>query len=117
MSDIWIKASTTGTTRWKKAIAIHIKRLSATWSAAKVIWIKNTSVGWLRVWPTSGVFAITDPYITTTASGSTPIYYDGVPIRIGTTYYGRNGTWYANVFTISSFTYTWPYYSDPANQP
>ena len=117
MSDIWIKASTTGTTRWKKAIAIHIKRLSATWSAAKVIWIKNTSVGWLRVWPTSGVFAITDPYITTTASGSTPIYYDGVPIRIGTTYYGRNGTWDANGFTISSFTYTWPYYSDPANQP
>ena len=110
MSDIWIKASTTGTTRWKKATAIHIKRLSATWSAAKNIWIKTGTSAWLRVWPLSGVFSTSDPYITTTASGTTPIYFDGSPIRIGTTYYGRNGTWDANGWTISSYTYAWPYW-------
>jgi hypothetical protein len=117
MSDIWIKTTNTGSTRWRKALSIKIKRFSSTWVAAKVIWIKNASSGWLRVWPTSGVFAETDPYITTTSSGSTPLYGTDNVIRIGTTYYGRNGTWNANGFTISSYTYTWPYYSDAANQP
>jgi hypothetical protein len=122
MSDIWIKTSNTATTKWRKAVNIYIKRFSSTWAAAKVIWIKNTSAGWLRVWPTSGVFAITDPYITTTSSGSTPLYGNltvgtNDVIRIGTTYYGRNGTWDPNGFSISSYTYTWPYYSDLENQP
>ena len=119
MSDIWIKTSNTGTTRWRKATSIHIKRFSGAttkWFAAKVVWIKNTSQGWLRVWPTSGVFPITNPYITTTASGSTPLYGNNTVgandvIRIGTTYYGRNGTWDANGFSISSYNYLWPYYS------
>lgn len=119
MSDIWIKTSNTGTTRWRKATAIHIKRFSGAttkWFAAKVIWIKNTSQGWLRVWPTSGVYPITDPYITTTSSGSTPLYGNQTVgtndvIRIGTTYYGRNGTWDPNGFSISSYSYSWPYYS------
>jgi hypothetical protein len=120
MSDIWIKTSSTGTVKWRKALKIHIKRFTTgttKWFPAKVIWIKNTSTGWLRVWPTSGVFAITDPYITTTSSGSTPLNaVDNIPIRIGTTYYGRNGTWDPNGFTISSYTYTWQYYSEAANQ-
>jgi uncharacterized repeat protein (TIGR02543 family) len=120
MSDIWIKTSSTATTKWRKAINIHIKRFATgttKWYAAKVIWIKNTSTSWLRVWPTSGVFALTDPYITTTSSGSTPLYaVDNTPIRIGTTYYGRNGTWDPNGFSISSYTYTWQYFSDAANQ-
>ena len=116
MSDIWIKTSNTATTKWRKALSIKIKRFSSTWVAAKVIWIKNTSQGWLRVWPTSGVFPITDPYITTTSSGSTPLYGNltvgtNDVIRIGTTYYGRNGTWDPNGFTISSYSYSWPYYS------
>jgi trimeric autotransporter adhesin len=118
MSDIWIKKSNTNP-KWAKATAIHIKRFSGAttkWFAAKVIWIKNTSSGWLRVWPTSGVFAITDPYITTTSSGSTPLYGNNTiaandVIRIGTAYYGRNGTWDPNGFTISSYSYSWPYYS------
>ena len=117
MSDIWIKTTNTGSTRWRKAISIKIKRFSSTWAAAKVIWIKNASSGWLRVWPTSGVFAETDPYITTTSSGSTPLYSTDSVIRIGTTYYGRNGTWNPNGFTISSYTYTWQYYSEAENQP
>lgn len=121
MSDIWIKTSSTATVKWRKAINIYIKRFATgtvKWSAAKVIWIKNASTGWLRVWPTSGVFSTTDPYITTTSSGSTPLYaVDNIPMRIGTTYYGRNGVWNANGFTISSYTYTWQYYSDAANQP
>lgn len=119
MSDIWIKTSNTGTTRWRKATSIHIKRFSGAttkWFAAKVVWIKNTSQGWLRVWPTSGVFPLTDPYITTTASGSTPLYGNNTVgannvVRIGTTYYGRNGTWDPNGFSISSYNYLWPYYS------
>ena len=122
MSDIWIKTTNTGTTRWRKALSIKIKRFSSTWVAAKVIWIKNASSGWLRVWPTSGVFAITSPFIASTASGSTPFYGNltvgtNDVIRIGTTYYGRNGTWDPNGFTISSYSYSWPYYSDSVNQP
>jgi len=125
MSDIWIKTSNTGTTRWRKATAIHIKRFSGAttkWFAAKVIWIKNASSGWLRVWPTSGVFPITSPFIASTSSGSTPFYGNltvgtNDVIRIGTTYYGRNGTWDPNGFTISSYSYSWPYYSDSVNQP
>jgi len=119
MSDIWIKTTNTGTTKWRKATNIYIKRLSTgtvKWFAAKAIWIKNTSAAWLRVWPLSGVYPITDPYITTTSSGSTPIYFDGNPIRIGTTYYGRNGTWDPNGFTISSYSYSWPYYSSSDNE-
>jgi hypothetical protein len=122
MSDIWIKTTNTGTTRWRKALSIKMKRFSSTWVAAKVIWIKNASSGWLRVWPTSGVFAETDPYITTTASGSTPFYGNltvgtNDVMRIGTAYYGRNGTWNPNGFTISSYSYSWSYYSDAVNQP
>jgi len=118
MSDIWIKTSNTATTKWRKAVNIYIKRFSSTWVAAKVIWIKNTTSGWLRVWPTSGVFAITDPFITTTSSGSTPLFgVDNIPMRIGTTYYGRNGTWDANGFSISSYSFAWAYYSDAENQP
>ena len=122
MSDIWIKTTNTGTTRWRKALSIKIKRFSSTWVAAKVIWIKNASSGWLRVWPTSGVFAITSPFIASTASGSTPFYGNltvgtNDVIRIGTTYYGRNGTWDPNGFSISSYSYSWPYYSDAVNQP
>ena len=124
MSDIWIKKSNTNP-KWAKATAIHIKRYSSAttkWFAAQVIWIKNASSGWLRVWPTSGVFPITSPFIASTASGSTPFYGNltvgtNDVIRIGTTYYGRNGTWDPNGFTISSYTYTWPYYSDAGNQP
>jgi hypothetical protein len=125
MSDIWIKTTNTGPTRWRKATNIYIKRFNSgatRWFAAKVVWIKNTSASWLRVWPTSGVFAITDPYITTTSSGSTPLYGNQTVgtndvIRIGTTYYGRNGTWDPNGFSISSYNYTWPYYSMQENQP
>lgn len=125
MSDIWIKTSNTATTKWRKATAIHIKRFNTAttkWFAAKVIWIKNASSGWLRVWPTSGVYAITSPFIASTASGSTPFYGNltvgtNDVIRIGTTYYGRNGTWDPNGFTISSYSYSWLYYSDSVNQP
>ena len=119
MSDIWIKTTNTGTTKWRKATNIYIKRLSSgttKWFAAKAIWIKNTSAAWLRVWPLSGVYAITDPYITTTASGTTALDSGNV-IRIGTEYFGRNGTWDPNGFSISSYTYTWPYYSEAENQP
>jgi hypothetical protein len=119
MSDIWIKTTNTGTTKWRKATNIYIKRLNSgtiKWFAAKAIWIKNTSAAWLRVWPLSGVYPITDPYITTTASGTTALDSGNV-IRIGTEYFGRNGTWDPNGFTISSYTYTWPYYSEAESQP
>lgn len=110
MSDIWIKTSNTGTTRWRKAVAISIKRGSSLWSSAKNVWIKNGTNSWLRVWPLSGVFASSDPYITTTSSGTTPLDSGNV-IRIGTTYYGRNGVWDPNGWTISSYSYSWRYWS------
>jgi hypothetical protein len=111
MSDIWIKTSNTSTTKWRKAIAVSIKRGGATWSKAKNIWIKTGTSAWLRVWPISGVFSTSDPYIATSASGTTGLYGVDGPIRIGTTYYGRNGTWDANGWTISSYSYSWPYYT------
>ena len=111
MSDIWIKTSNTSTTKWRKALAISIKKGSASWAAAKNVWIKTGTASWLRVWPLSGVFATSDPYITTTASGTTHLDSTGSPIRIGTTYYGRNGGWDANGWTISSYSYAWNYWT------
>jgi hypothetical protein len=106
-SEIYIKQNST---TWKKALSIKIKN-SGVWTNVKNVWLNFSGLSWTRVWPLSGVFSTSDPYITTTSSGSTPIYFDGNPIRIGTTYYGRNGGWDPNGFTISSYTYTWPYYS------
>lgn len=116
MSDIYIKDSTgTSSSTWKKAVNIFVKTAtgttSAAWKAATSVWVYFVS-GWTRVWPLSGVFAVTPPYITTSSGSTTPLYgVDGVR-RIGTTVWGKNGTWNPNGWTINSYQYRWRGYAN-----
>lgn len=106
-SDIFIK---TASSTWSKMTSMFIKTASSTWSTAKSVWLYLDS-GWTKVWPLSGVFNVTSPYITTSAGSTTPLYeVDGVR-RIGTTVVGKNGTWNANGWTINSYQYRWRTYS------
>lgn len=112
MSDIWVKtASGTSNAAWKKAVNIFVKTLSGTssaaWSAVKGVWVFNTS--WLKVWPLSGVFAITNPYVASSSASTSPI---SGAVRVGTTYWGKNGTWDPNGWTITGYSYRWIYYTN-----
>lgn len=115
MSDIYVKTSTgTSSTTWKKAVNLFVKTTTgtsaATWSAVKNVYVRF-SAGWTRVWPLSGVFSLTSPYITTSSSSTTPLYgVDGVR-RVGSTVWGKNGTWDANGWVINSYQFRWRAYS------
>lgn len=118
MSDIWVKRSTgTSSTTWSKAANIFVKTAtgtsSAAWSAVKNVYVRFSS-GWTRVWPLSGVFNVTSPYIATSSGSTTPLYgVDGVR-RVGSTVWGKNGTWNANGWVINSYQYRWRAYSSSA---
>lgn len=103
-SDIFIKS---GSSTWSKAIKIFIKTAASTWSSAKNVWLFLDS-GWTRVWPLSGVFNVTNPYIASSSASTTPL--TGVR-RIGQTVWGKNGTWNANGWVINSYQYRWRTYS------
>lgn len=115
MSDIYVKTSTgTSSTTWQKAVNLFVKTTSgsssATWAAVKNVYVRF-SAGWTRVWPVSGVFSITSPYIATSSSSTTPLYaVDGVR-RVGSTVWGKNGTWDANGWVINSYQFRWRAYS------
>ena len=98
----------TGSSSWSTATKAYVKK-STGWVQPIRIWMKFLS-GWTRVWPISGPFALTSPFIASTASGSTHLMPTS-PIRVGTIYYGRNGTWDANGWTISSYSYQWRRYN------
>lgn len=98
----------TGSSSWSTATKAYVKK-STGWVEPIRIWM-NLLSGWTRIWPISGPFALTSPYIVSTASGSTHLMPTS-PIRVGTIYYGRNGTWDANGWTISSYSYQWRKYS------
>jgi hypothetical protein len=114
-SDIYIKnTSGTGSTTWKKLTNLFIKSASGTgstaWKTATAVWVYFNS-SFQKVWPLSGVFSVTSPYITTSSGSTTPLYaVDGVR-RIGTTVWGKNGTWNANGWTINSYQYKWKAYT------
>ena len=97
----------TGSSSWSTATKAYVKK-STGWVQPIRIWMKLLS-GWTRIWPVSGPFAETSPFIASTASGSTHLMPTS-PIRVGTTYYGRNGTWDPNGWTISSYNYQWRRY-------
>lgn len=101
-SDIFIK---TASSTWSKATGIFIKTASATWSSAKAVWM-FIDANWLKIWPLSGIFSNTSPYIATTSASTTAISHP-TRLRIGTTYYGKNGTWNANGWTITGYDYKW----------
>ena len=114
MSDIFVK--TTTTTGWKKASNIFVKTTTATgWKAAIGVWIK-TATQWLKVWPLSGVFATRTPWV---GPNSDTAYSDRLTsssvIRVGSNYYGNNGIWDANGWTITGYSYAWKYYQGAEN--
>ena len=98
----------TGSSSWSTATKAYIKKNTG-WVQPIRIWMKLLS-GWTRVWPISGPFALTSPFIASTEAGSTHLMPTS-PIRVGTIYYGRNGTWDANGWTISSYSYQWRRYN------
>ena len=111
-SDIFIKTSSGWTAG--KAKKIFIKTASATWSAAKSVFL-FFDAGWTKVWPLSGVYPTRNPFVSTTSS-STELSSSTV-LRVGTTYRGNRGTWNPNGYTISSYRYKWVGYSyeDPGD--
>ena len=115
MSDIWIKQTTgTSSTAWKRAVSLFVKTTtgttSAAWKAATSVYVYFSS-GWTRVWPVSGVFSLTSPYIATSSGSTTALYgVDGVR-RVGSVVWGKNGTWNANGWVINSYQYKWRAYN------
>lgn len=111
-SDIFIKTASGWTAGLAKSI--FIKTASATWSAAKSVWL-FFDAGWTKVWPLSGVYPTRNPFISTTSS-STELS-NATVLRVGTTYRGNRGTWNPNGYTISSYQYKWVGYSyqDPGD--
>ena len=106
-SDIYIKSSSS---TWRKMTNLFIKSGSTTWRTATAIWLYFNS-SFQKVWPLSGVFSTSSPYVAATSGSTTPLYGVDGAIRIGTTYYGKNGTWNANGWTINSYQYKWIGYS------
>lgn len=114
-SDIFMKyTSGTSSTTWRKMINTFIKYTSGTtsaaWRTATNIWL-YFNTGWTRVWPLSGVFSITSPYITTSSGSTTPLYGTDGARRVGQTLWGKNGTWNANGWVINSYQYKWRAYN------
>lgn len=113
MSDFFIKTAGSGSTGWRKMSNLFVKTAgsgSTGWKAAIRVFLRNSG-GWLRVWPLSGVFAETNPFIVENQNDTRSSRIT-TAIRIGTTYYGKNGTWDPNGWTINSYTHSWPYYPD-----
>lgn len=112
MGLIKVKTSASTWTTHTKAFI----RQSTGWTPVKKIWMYFTA-GWSLIWPSSGPFPIDYPYIASTAASTTPI--SGGVRRIGSIVYGKNGTWDANSFTITSYSYEvytndTPYVGDPS---
>lgn len=108
-SDIFIKTGTTDST-WKKAKSIFINTAAGVPKTAKAVWLAFTAGNWTKVWPLSGIFSTSDPYITTSAGNTVHLGSSNV-VQIGTTYVGKNGTWNPNGWTIQSYSYQWYAYN------
>lgn len=121
MSDIFVKTAgtiTTPATGWRKASNIFVKTAGTIlspavgWKNATNVWIKTASQ-WLKVWPTSGIFASRSPFI---ADFSSDPYASRLTtankLRIGTSYFGDNAQWDLNGFAASSYSYKWKLYDE-----
>ena len=101
-SDIYVKKNT----GWSTAVTSIKAKTSSGWStAAKFVYAK-INAGWTRVWPLSGVYPNTNPFISNNTATTSEISY-GTVLRVGNTYKGDRGSWNANGFTISSYDYKW----------
>ena len=105
-SDIYVKKDT----GWSTAVKNIYARTSSGWSSAIRYVYSYINAGWTRVWPFSGIYATTNPWISTTSSSSEISY--GTVLRIGTTYRGNRGTFNPNGYTISSYQYKWVAYTN-----
>ncbi len=106
----------TGSSTWSAATSAtkgYIKT-AANWVPAKFIWMRFLS-GWVRIWPTSGIFETREPFIQYFASDT---YANRMPnatypvIRIGDSYFGKNAIWDLNGWTASSYTFRWKLYDE-----
>lgn len=101
-SDIYVKKST----GWSTAVTSIKAKTSSGWSTAAKFVYARINAGWTRVWPLSGVYPNTNPFISNNTTTTSEISY-GTVLRVGNTHKGDRGSWNANGFTISSYDYKW----------
>jgi len=105
-SDIYVKKDT----GWSTAVKNIYARTNSGWSSAIRYVYSRINAGWTRVWPLSGVFPSTSPFISNNTTTTSEISY-GTVLRVGNTYKGDRGAWDGNGYTISSYSYKWMAYS------
>ena len=103
-SDIYAKTSS----GWSGAVKKIYAKTGSSWSTAAKFVYAFLNSGWTRVWPLSGIYATTNPFISRTTS-SAEINY-GTVLRIGSTVRGNRGVFNPNGYTISSYQYKWVAY-------
>lgn len=101
-SDIYVKKDT----GWSTPVTKIFARTNTGWSSAIRYVYAKINAGWTRVWPLSGVYPNTNPFISNNTTTTSEINY-GTVLRVGTTYKGDRGSWNPNGFTISSYDYKW----------
>ncbi len=105
-SDIYVKKDT----GWSTAVKNIYARTNSGWSSAIRYVYSRINAGWTRVWPLSGVFPNTNPFISNNTTTTSEISY-GTVLRVGNTYKGDRGVWNGNGYTITSYDYKWMAYS------
>ena len=101
-SDIYIKQSG----NWSSAVKNIYAKTNSGWSSAIRYVYAKINAGWTRVWPLSGVYPNTNPFISNNTTTTSEISF-GTVLRVGTTYKGDRGDWNPNGYTISSYDYKW----------
>ena len=101
-SDIYVKKNT----GWSTAVTSIKAKTNTGWSSAIRYVYAKINAGWTRVWPLSGVYPTTNPFISNNTTTTSEISY-GTVLRVGTNYKGDRGVWNPNGYTISSYDYKW----------
>lgn len=105
MPTTWVK---TGNATWTNIKSIFVKTTSSFWTEIQSAWVKTGASTWTKVF--AGLVktpsSVTSPYIASSSSSTTPLT-DSTVLRIGTTIYGKNGTWNNNGYTITNYQYRW----------
>jgi len=107
-SDIYAKTSS----GWSGAVKKIYAKTGSSWSAAARFVYAYINSGWTRVWPLSGIYSTTSPFVSRTNSSSELSY--GTVLRVGSTIRGNRGVWNPNGYTISSYEYKWRAYTTEA---
>ncbi len=105
-SDIYARTSS----GWSGAVKKIYAKTGASWSSAARFVYAYINSGWTRVWPLSGIYSTTSPFVSRTTSSSELDY--GTVLRVGSTVRGNRGVWNPNGYTISSYEYKWRAYTN-----